>query len=75
MELVHAQYDKADEATRRMYQSWLESESKTSALYAYWFEFKTRSLFHCSTGEEVEVKALESNEGLQKGRSRHSEHY
>jgi len=40
MELVHAKYDQADEATRRTFQSWLESESKASALYGYWFEYK-----------------------------------
>eukprot|EP00981_Chlorochromonas_danica_P015456 scaffold12238_cov221-Ochromonas_danica.AAC.1 len=35
MELVHAKYDQADEAARRTFQSWLESESKAAALYGY----------------------------------------
>lgn len=66
MELVHAKYDLADEATRRTFQSWLESESKAAALYGYWFEYKTRSLFPCAIEEDVEVKVLEANEGLSK---------
>jgi hypothetical protein len=35
MELVHAQYDQKNEAARCNFQSWLETESKTSALYGY----------------------------------------
>eukprot|EP00975_Prorocentrum_lima_P027785 5842752-Prorocentrum_lima.AAC.1 len=66
MELVHAKYDQADEATRRTFQSWLESESKAAALYGYWFEYKTRSLFPCAIEEGVQVKVLEENEGLSK---------
>eukprot|EP00974_Lingulodinium_polyedra_P071435 6911255-Lingulodinium_polyedra.AAC.1 len=61
MELVHAKYDQADEATRRTFQSWLESESKAAALYGYWFEYTVRSLFPRSTAEDVEVKALQEN--------------
>jgi hypothetical protein len=64
MEQVHAKYDQADEATRRTFQSWLESESKASALHGYWFEYKSRSLFSCATDEDVEVKVLEANESL-----------
>ncbi len=64
MELVHAKYDNADEAVRRTFQSWLKSESKASALYGYWFEYKTLSLFSCATDEDVEVKVLEANVGL-----------
>jgi hypothetical protein len=64
--LVHAQYDQADEATRRTYQSWLESQSKASALYGHWFEHKVRSLLDGGvTDEDIEIKALEEeNEGL-----------
>jgi hypothetical protein len=64
MELVHAKYDEADEATRRSFQSWLKSESKASVLHGYWFEYKSRSLFSCATDEDVEVKVLEANESL-----------
>eukprot|EP01031_Cornospumella_fuschlensis_P029571 gene29571-35696_t len=42
--------------------SWLESESKASAPYGYWFEHKTRSLFDGVTNEDVEIKALKENE-------------
>jgi hypothetical protein len=49
MELVHAKYDQA------------ESESKASAFHGHWFEHKTRSLFHCATDEDVEVKVLEED--------------
>mmetsp|Transcript_10110 Transcript_10110/g.13877 ORF Transcript_10110/g.13877 Transcript_10110/m.13877 type:complete len:528 (+) Transcript_10110:111-1694(+) len=66
MELVHAKYDRADEATRRKFQSWLESESKASALHGNWFKYKTRSLFHFATGEDIEVKAMDANDGLSK---------
>lgn len=61
MELVHETYDKASEAEKRIFQSWLESESKAKALY--WFEHRTRSLF---TGRDVEIKVLAPNEGLNK---------
>eukprot|EP00975_Prorocentrum_lima_P052710 11046298-Prorocentrum_lima.AAC.1 len=61
MELVHAKYDQADEATRRTFQSWLESESKAAALYGYWFEYTVRSLFPRSTVKDVDVKALQEN--------------
>lgn len=66
MALVHSRYDKVDEVTRRTFQSWLEFESKAIALYGYWFDYRTRSLFCDATDEDVEVKVLEANECLSK---------
>jgi hypothetical protein len=64
MQLVHTKYDEAGEADKRAFQSWLEGESKASALRGYWFEHTTRSLFRSATDKDVEVKVLDANEGL-----------
>lgn len=64
MELVHTKYDEAGEAEKRSFQSWLEGESRASALRGYWFEYTTRPLFLSATDDDVEAKVLVANEGL-----------
>jgi hypothetical protein len=64
MKLVHAELDKASEANKLKFQSWLEYESKARIICAHWFEHNMHSLFSQATNEDIEVKALEPNDGL-----------
>jgi hypothetical protein len=64
-DLVLREYKKLLDNDTKVFEVWLKDESKAATLHGHFFENKIENLMS-SHAEEVEIKALEDNEGADK---------
>jgi hypothetical protein len=64
-ELVLREYEELVDNDKKVFEAWLKVEPKAAALHGHFFENKIVKLMS-SQVEEVEIKALEDNEGADK---------
>lgn len=65
LELVLSEYEKMLDNKKKAFEAWLKDEPKAAALHGHMFENMIVKLM-CNQAEEVEIKALEDNEGANK---------
>jgi hypothetical protein len=64
-DLVLSEYEALLDNDKKVFEAWLKDEPKAAALHGHFFENKIVKLMS-SQSEEVEIKALEDNEGVDK---------